>query len=107
MGLPPITHLQFLVLNSLANGERSGAELREDLGRNKVRLSGPAFYQAMSRLEESGFVKGRYEQKTIKGQAIKLRHYKILADGLRACAETQRFYVQAALDAGQGGLVYA
>src|SRR6266404_4903821 len=92
--MPTITHLQFLILDALADGERSGQEVRDALKTARVRKSGPAFYQLMARLEDAKFVSGRYEQKTIDGQPIKQRRYKLLAGGLRALAETREFYLE-------------
>jgi DNA-binding PadR family transcriptional regulator len=91
--MPTLTHLQFLILNALLDGERSGQEVRDALAAAKVRKSGSAFYQLMARLEDAKFVAGHYEQKTIDGQPIKERRYKLLAGGRRALAETRDFYL--------------
>jgi DNA-binding PadR family transcriptional regulator len=100
--MPTLTHLQFMILNALLDGERSGQEVRDALAAAKVRKSGPAFYQLMARLEDAKFVAGRYEQKTIDGQPIKERRYKLLAGGRRAHAEICNFYF-----AQLGGLAHA
>ena len=94
MRIPTLTHLQFLILNALLDGERSGQEVRDDLAAANVRKSGPAFYQLMARLEDAKFVAGHYEQKTIDGQPIKQRRYKLLAGGRQAHAETRDFYAE-------------
>jgi len=54
--LPPITHLQFLVLGVLLGGEQSGRTIREAIARYGVRRTGPAFYQMMARLERESLV---------------------------------------------------
>lgn len=90
--LPAITHLQFLVLEALAAGERAGRDLRALLADFGVRNSAPAFYQMMSRLEEAGWVEGWYDQKLIEGQNVKERRYRLTRPGTRALAETRAFY---------------
>ncbi len=100
MPLPELTHLQFAILACLMHGEQSGQHVRDELAKLRYRKSGPAFYQLMARLEDAGFVAGRYEQKTIDGQPVKERRYKLLAGGQRAYNATIEFYVT------QGGLVY-
>ena len=95
--LPSITHLQFLVLGMLRDGPHSGREIRAELARHRVRRTAPAFYQMMARLEDAGFVDGRYNQKVVEAQLIKERHYCIRPAGLRAWSLTRDFYL-AALD---------
>jgi DNA-binding PadR family transcriptional regulator len=96
MPLPDITHLQFLLLTALLEGERSGRELRECLAKEGQRKSAPAFYQVMARLEDARFVEGWYEQKLIDGQAFKERRYKLTGPGLRAWEEVRDFYLRQA-----------
>jgi DNA-binding PadR family transcriptional regulator len=93
MPIPEITHLQFLVLALLMDGERPGRYVREKLAEAGHRKSGPAFYQFMSRLEEGGFVEGRYDQKIVEGQIIKQRVYKVTGLGVRAWEEVRDFYL--------------
>jgi DNA-binding PadR family transcriptional regulator len=93
MPLPELTHLQFLVLSILLDGERSGREVRERLKEAGESKSGPAFYQFMARLEDAGFVEGWYDQKVVDGQSIKERRYKITGGGLRAWEEVRDFYL--------------
>ena len=94
MPLPEITHLQFLVLASLLDGEQSGRFLRLKLDEIGERKSGPAFYQMMARLEDAGLVRGRYEQKIVEGQIIKERRYRVTAAGHAACNQVYEFYHQ-------------
>ena len=91
--LPSITHLQFLVLEALSDGEQPGRDLRALLVHHGVRSSAPAFYQMMARLEEAALVEGRYDQKVIGGQLLKERRYRLLTAGRRALAETRTFYL--------------
>ncbi|MBP3957737.1 helix-turn-helix transcriptional regulator [Gemmata sp. G18] len=100
MPLPDITHLQFLLLAALLDGEQSGRSLRALLEQEGHRKSAPAFYQLMARLEESKFVEGRYEQKIVAGQTIKERVYKVAAAGVSALGTVRDFY--AGLDAARG-----
>jgi DNA-binding PadR family transcriptional regulator len=92
--LPQITHLQFSVLAFLQAGERPGKAVRAQLGAHGMRRSGPAFYQLMSRLEDAGLVRGRYDQKVIDGQIIKERCYDITDAGRDAWRATRDFYVE-------------
>lgn len=90
--VPEITHLQFLVLHILMGSERAGHEIRDELAENGVRKSGPAFYQLMARLEDAGFVKGRYVKIVIDGQTVKERRYKIKGSGATAYNSVEQFY---------------
>ncbi|HEX6976343.1 MAG TPA: helix-turn-helix transcriptional regulator [Vicinamibacterales bacterium] len=91
--IPEITHLQFLVLGLLRQAPRLGRELRDELGRNGMRRSGPAFYQMMARLEDAGLVAGEYDQKVVEGQIIKERRYEVTAAGAAAWTLTRDFYL--------------
>ena len=104
MKVPEITHLQFFVIGTLMNGEVSGKHVRAELRQQGVRKSGPAFYQLMARLEDSGFVSGRYDQKVIDGQIIKERRYKLCGKGVQAWERTRDFYLEQARLVSQGGL---
>jgi DNA-binding PadR family transcriptional regulator len=92
--LPPITHLQFLVLEALVEGETAGREVRALLTSYGVRSSAPAFYQMMGRLEEGGLVEGWYDQKLVGGQNIKERRYRLTRPGRASLADTRAFYLQ-------------
>jgi len=89
---PDLTHLQFVVLDCIGSRSISGRELRDLLAEKGVRKSGPAFYQMMSRMEESKFVLGEYIQKVIDGQTLRERVYTVLGPGARAYDATVRFY---------------
>ncbi len=93
MPLPDITHLQFLVLGLLMDGELSGRLLREGMAEDGRRKSAPAFYQFMARLEDAGLVEGRYEPKILDGQPIKERWYKVTGRGESAWRDTRDFYM--------------
>ena len=105
--LPPITHLQFLVLGLLLHGEEPGRQVRQALARHGVRRTAPAFYQMMARLEDAGLVDGRYEQKIVDGQILKERLYVATATGHRAWTATRDFYMAAAEAAGTLEAVHA
>lgn len=96
MRLPAITHLQFLILESLTSGDRAGRDLRARLAEHGVRNSAPAFYQMMARLETAGLVTGWYEQSIVSGQIIKERHYEVTKAGTRALDEAHHFYLSRA-----------
>jgi DNA-binding PadR family transcriptional regulator len=92
MGLPDITHLQFLVLAVLLDGEQTGRCLRAKLAEEDARQSGPGFYQMMARLEDARFVQGWYDEKVVEGQRLKERRYRITAAGETACNQAIAFY---------------
>jgi DNA-binding PadR family transcriptional regulator len=94
--LPPLTHLQFLVLGAVLTGERSGKKLRRELARHGVRRTTPAFYQMMARIEDAHWVTGYYTQEIVDGQIIKERWYRVTAAGQRAWIRTRDFYAEAA-----------
>ena len=107
MPLPDITHLQFLVLASLFDGEQSGRFLRQKLEEDGERKSGPAFYQMMARLEDAGLVHGHYDRKIVEGQIIKERRYGITANGTTACRRAYEFYQQRSETFLEGGFASA
>jgi DNA-binding PadR family transcriptional regulator len=90
--LPKISHLQFLVLGCLGSSELNGRQLRKCMAEEGTTMSGPSFYQMMGRLEKSKFVEGWYNQKTIEGQIIRERHYRITGKGISAFKATLCFY---------------
>lgn len=90
--LPPITHLQFLVLDALVSAEQAGRDLRDLLAGFGIRNSAPAFYQMMARLESAGLIEGWYDQKLIDGQNVKERRYRLTHQGERAIEATRTFY---------------
>jgi len=97
--IPEITHLQFLVLGMLREGERPGRVIRRMLRRHGIDRTGPAFYQMMARLERDGLVEGWYDQITIGDQAVTERRYRVTPAGAAAWAETRAFYESAGLAA--------
>lgn len=100
MELPDITHLQYLVLDSLTHAERPGRLIRTRLSEAKVRQSGPAFYRMMARIEDAGLADGFYVQEVIEGQIIKERHYRLTEAGRQAWDSTRRFYRESLLRSG-------
>jgi len=94
MALPRLTHLQFLVVSQLFKGSAKGRDVRASLKAEGVRQSGPAFYQMMAGLEDSGVVEGWYEQQIVDAQIIRERHYKVLPPGKKAWRECRDFYAR-------------
>ncbi len=90
--LPELTHLQFLVLSLLGPREKAGRQVRDALARHGVTKTGPAFYQLMARMEDSGLLSGRYNLRSVDGQLIKERVYRITAGGIGAANATRKFY---------------
>ena len=90
---PPLSALQFAVLDTLGTVELSGKQLRGNLAAERgIKKSGPSFYQLMARLEEAKLVEGRIDQKIVDGQIIKERFYKVTGEGSRAVHATAHFY---------------
>jgi DNA-binding PadR family transcriptional regulator len=84
MPIPQMTSLQYLTLAVLMDGELSGRRLRENLAEKGHSPSAPGFYQFMARLEETGFITGRYNQKVLDGQIYRERVYSITSSGTRS-----------------------
>lgn len=86
--LPPLTHLQFLVLAILRDAWPEHVEarilLRGFMEAGAANRSLPAFYQFMKRLRAERFI-----TKRSKGSAT---YYRINRAGLRAMEENRRFY---------------
>jgi DNA-binding PadR family transcriptional regulator len=94
--LPQLTHLQFLVLGLLRNGETPGRVVRDALAAHGVRRTAPAFYQLMARLERDGLVDGWYEQVTVRDQAVTERRYRLRPAGTRLWNDARDFYADIA-----------
>ncbi|MDQ3171973.1 MAG: hypothetical protein M3Q55_17725 [Acidobacteriota bacterium] len=94
--LPRLTHLQFLVLGLLREGEQPGRLVRATLVSHGVRSTAPAFYQLMARLERDGLVEGRYEQVTAGDQSVTERRYTLRPPGARLWTEARDFYASVA-----------
>jgi len=93
--LPPLTHLQFLILSVLLHApEEPGRAVRDTIATFGVRRTAPAFYQLMARLERAGLVEGWYEQITVGDQAVTERRYRITKPGATRWQETRQFYEQ-------------
>ena len=94
-GIPRLSHLQFLVVGILKGQHVPGRLIRARLLAFDVKKTGPAFYQLMSRLEDSGLVEGSYQQEIVQGQIIRERHYRLTGDGSRAWDQSRDFYLGA------------
>ena len=94
--LPRLTHLQFLVLGLLRDGEQPGRAVREALAGHGVKRTSPAFYQLMARLERDGLIEGWYEQITVRDQAVTERRYRVRPHGVRLWTEARDFYAEIA-----------
>ena len=90
--MPTATHLQFLVLAVLKDGELPGREIRRILARYGVRRTSAAFYQMMARLERGRWVEGWYEQIAVGDQAVTERRYRLKPAGAKAYDEARAFY---------------
>ena len=94
MSVPKLSNLQFLVLGTLRAGPLTGREIRDRLAEFGFRKTGPAFYQLMSRLEESAFVEGWYTQEIVHGQIIRERNYRMQPGGAAAWEVNRDFHLE-------------
>ena len=99
--LPRITHMQFLVLGLLRDGERPGRVLRDALAAHGVKRSAPAFYQLMARLERDRLVDGWYEQVAAGDQSVTERRYRLRPSGKKLWTEARDFYSTLIARAGE------
>ena len=95
MSLPEISHLQFKVLASLLDSELPGRKLRDAITQEGLTQTRASFYQLMARLEDAGFVTGRYEQRTIGDVTVTERVYELTVPGKRVVDSSVEFYRQA------------
>jgi DNA-binding PadR family transcriptional regulator len=93
MNIPQLSHLQFAILKSIDNEVTIGAIIRKRLQKRGINQEGPSFYQAMSRLEKAGLLKGRTTQKIIKKQIIRERCYELTQKGRDAVQLSIKFYL--------------
>jgi len=101
--MPPITHLQFLVLGTLLSRERAGRVIRETIAGYGVRSSAAAFYQMMARLERDDLIEGWYEQIKVGDQAVTERRYRILSAGTKLWTQTRAFYESVVVESAEEG----
>jgi DNA-binding PadR family transcriptional regulator len=93
--LPRLTHMQYLVLGLLKDGEQPGRLLRDALAAYGVKRSAPAFYQLMARLERDRLVDGWYEQVAAGDQSVTERRYRLRPSGAKLWTEARDFYTTA------------
>jgi DNA-binding PadR family transcriptional regulator len=82
MGSGEITVLQFRVLATLLDGDLAGRDVRDRLAEIGAPMKLAAFYRLMGRLEDAGFVEGRYERRRVSNENVRIRIYKITGAGL-------------------------
>lgn len=97
--IPELTHLQYLVLTTLGGQELSGEDLREKLKEAGASKSLAAFYQLMARMEDAGFIDGRYTTTEEDGITITERHYRVSATGATARRDAYNFYLDSSTGA--------
>ncbi|MEK6676054.1 MAG: hypothetical protein AABZ47_10430 [Planctomycetota bacterium] len=96
MLMPPLTHLQFAVIDTIGASEKSGAEIRDLLKRrHKISKTLSGFYMFMKRLEDADLITGRYEIIEVAGYKAKERHYKVTGHGFKSWEKTRDFYIEA------------
>ena len=99
--MPVATHLQFLVLAVLKDGERPGREIRRIIARYGVRRTSAAFYQMMARLERVRWVEGWYRTNRGRRPGGHRARYRLRPAGARACDEARAFYESVGLAAAR------
>jgi DNA-binding PadR family transcriptional regulator len=89
--LPP---LQFKVLDCLnkMNCKVHGYNLRKLLSEKGIKISGPTFYQLMTRLKKSKYIEDDYAKLQVNHQIFYGRVYKITRLGKALYKNTQKFY---------------
>ena len=91
MRMPKVTLLQWFVFNQLRDGERSTESLRSAVRKAGVSASVPAFQQLLGRLEDAGYLNGRYQRGTTDGRAVRYRVYRLTKAGLREWEKLRDF----------------
>lgn len=91
-GLPQLTHLQFLVLSLIGPRQALGGQVRSRMAHDGVRLTAPAFYQLMARLEDAGLVTGQYVRADGANRALRFRAYRVTGAGVTAVNQSREFY---------------
>ena len=84
-----LTDAEEAVLSVLDGGDEWGCKIREQLKKQKIRQSIPAFYSMMARLEAAGYVRGWFEARVAANTPIKQRRYSLTPEGHRAIKEVQ------------------
>lgn len=86
-----LTNVQILFLEAVGVDKVRGRQLREQLAERGWRKSAPVFYQLATRLEDEKLIEGWYEKRTIAGQPVRERYYRLTAHGKQAFVEALRF----------------
>ena len=94
VGLPTLTHLQFLVLDLVRTDslEVAAQEIMSCLRDAGVGHEGPKFYQLMRRMEECGLVFARSKVIDVAGGKIQRTFYKLTAEGVTSWKLSANFY---------------
>jgi len=92
MPIPKTTNTQFAVLSILRGEEQWGRDVRASLKAEGWNSTNASFYELMDRMESSGLVEGRYEERDVLGQKFKERRYKITGEGVAAMNDVAAFY---------------
>ena len=91
-GLPPLTALQFAVIDALRGRKLKGRELRKCLLERGIEKEGPAFYVMMGRFQKSGLADSDTSEVKIVGKNYKEKTYWVTGKGIEAHNETAEFY---------------
>ena len=92
MGLPTITHLQVVILSTLASGDRPGKDVRNALAKSGLTISLPSFYQLTARMEKDKLIVGSYQMVPGSVKTLRERLYGLAPEGSKALQQTYRFY---------------
>jgi DNA-binding MarR family transcriptional regulator len=96
--LPSITHLHFVILDTLYRGRLNGEQIRSKLRLQTITMSLSTYYEHMKRMESRGFVRGWYSAELRGERAVRVQLYEITVAGRRAVETTYDFYADRALE---------
>ncbi len=92
--IPELTHLQYAILLTLADGKTlSGEEIRLRIRQFGANFNAePKFYQLMSRMEKSDLLVGEYTDRKTNPRQVRERKYKQTDKGTKAVNISFEFY---------------
>ena len=97
MRLPEMTSLQFLAVNLLFGGERSGKQLAADLAALGVRRSQATISRLVQRMIVEGYLHIEFRARTEGSQVIRERYYTVTDVGVAHWHAAREFYASLAL----------
>jgi DNA-binding PadR family transcriptional regulator len=90
--IPKLTQVQVALLCALKGGEMWGRDVRATLKADGYWASSAAFYDLVNRLELSGLLESRTEERDVLGQKFVERRYQLTRVGTEALDEAVAYY---------------